>query len=145
VASVLSGNRNFEGRVHPLVKTNWLASPPLVVAYALAGTVRIDLSTEPLGKGKDGQPVYLRDIWPSQQGNRRRRGASQHRHVPQGIRRSVCRRRAVASHRSAAGRDLCLADIRPTSSIRRSSMTSAGRCRDQGRQGAASSRCWAIR
>ncbi|CAD5108168.1 aconitate hydratase AcnA [Zestomonas carbonaria] len=66
VASVLSGNRNFEGRVHPLVKTNWLASPPLVVAYALAGSVRIDISSEPLGTGKDGQPVYLRDIWPSQ-------------------------------------------------------------------------------
>ena len=66
VASVLSGNRNFEGRVHPLVKTNWLASPPLVVAYALAGTVRIDISRDPLGTGKDGQPVYLRDIWPSQ-------------------------------------------------------------------------------
>lgn len=67
VASVLSGNRNFEGRVHPLVKTNWLASPPLVVAYALAGTVRLDLSREPLGTGHDGQAVYLRDIWPSQQ------------------------------------------------------------------------------
>ncbi|MCF5602064.1 aconitate hydratase AcnA, partial [Pseudomonas syringae] len=66
VASVLSGNRNFEGRVHPLVKTNWLASPPLVVAYALAGSVRIDISSEPLGEGSDGQPVYLRDIWPSQ-------------------------------------------------------------------------------
>ncbi|HZX18907.1 MAG TPA: aconitate hydratase AcnA [Pseudomonas sp.] len=66
VASVLSGNRNFEGRVHPLVKTNWLASPPLVVAYALAGSVRLDLSSEPLGIGKDGEPVYLRDIWPSQ-------------------------------------------------------------------------------
>lgn len=67
VASVLSGNRNFEGRVHPLVKTNWLASPPLVMAYALAGTVRIDISSEPLGTGKDGAPVYLRDIWPSSQ------------------------------------------------------------------------------
>ncbi|MGO2767322.1 aconitate hydratase AcnA [Pseudomonas taetrolens] len=67
VASVLSGNRNFEGRVHPLVKTNWLASPPLVVAYALAGTVRIDISREPLGLDKDNKPVYLRDIWPSQQ------------------------------------------------------------------------------
>ncbi|SHN25999.1 aconitase [Pseudomonas asturiensis] len=66
VASVLSGNRNFEGRVHPLVKTNWLASPPLVVAYALAGSVRIDISSEPLGEGSDGQPVYLRDIWPTQ-------------------------------------------------------------------------------
>jgi len=67
VASVLSGNRNFEGRVHPLVKTNWLASPPLVVAYALAGSVRTDISSEPLGTGTDGQPVYLRDIWPTQQ------------------------------------------------------------------------------
>ncbi|MGF6109468.1 aconitate hydratase AcnA [Pseudomonas frederiksbergensis] len=67
VASVLSGNRNFEGRVHPLVKTNWLASPPLVVAYALAGTVRIDISSEPLGNDQNGNPVYLRDIWPSTQ------------------------------------------------------------------------------
>jgi aconitate hydratase len=67
VASVLSGNRNFEGRVHPLVKTNWLASPPLVVAYALAGTVRIDLSSEPLGTDQNGKLVYLRDIWPSSQ------------------------------------------------------------------------------
>jgi len=63
--AVLSGNRNFEGRIHPLVKANWLASPPLVVAYALAGTTRIDLSREPLGEDPTGQPVYLRDIWPS--------------------------------------------------------------------------------
>ncbi len=65
VASVLSGNRNFEGRIHPDVKANYLASPPLVVAYALAGTVDIDFATEPIGTGKDGQPVYLKDIWPS--------------------------------------------------------------------------------
>jgi len=65
VSSVLSGNRNFEGRVHPQVKANWLASPPLVVAFALAGTTRIDLTRESLGSGSDGQPVYLRDIWPS--------------------------------------------------------------------------------
>tara|TARA_R110002073_G_scaffold39270_11_gene112090 strand:+ start:754 stop:3429 length:2676 start_codon:yes stop_codon:yes gene_type:complete len=63
--SVLSGNRNFEGRIHPLVKANWLASPPLVVAYALAGTTRIDLSSDPLGEDGSGAPVYLRDIWPS--------------------------------------------------------------------------------
>jgi aconitate hydratase len=63
-AAVISGNRNFEGRVHPLVKANYLASPPLVVAYALAGTVDIDLSQEPLGTGKDG-PVFLKDLWPS--------------------------------------------------------------------------------
>jgi aconitate hydratase len=65
VAAVLSGNRNFEGRINPLVKANYLASPPLVVAYALAGTVDIDLSTEPLGHGSDGNAVYLRDIWPT--------------------------------------------------------------------------------
>ena len=65
--SVLSGNRNFEGRVHPEVKMNFLASPPLVVAYALAGTTDIDLTTEPLGAGSDGKPVFLKDIWPSPQ------------------------------------------------------------------------------
>jgi hypothetical protein len=63
--AVLSGNRNFEGRVHPETRMNFLASPPLVVAYALAGTLDIDLTTEPLGTGKDGQPVHLADIWPS--------------------------------------------------------------------------------
>ncbi|PON68728.1 Aconitase/Iron-responsive element-binding protein [Parasponia andersonii] len=64
-AAVLSGNRNFEGRVHPLTRANYLASPPLVVAYALAGTVDIDFDKEPIGKGKDGKDVYFRDIWPS--------------------------------------------------------------------------------
>ena len=64
-AAVLSGNRNFEGRVNPLVKANWLASPPLVVAYALAGTTDIDMDHEPLGTGRDGKPVFLRDIWPT--------------------------------------------------------------------------------
>ncbi|WP_127501490.1 aconitate hydratase AcnA [Actinoplanes solisilvae] len=63
--SVLSGNRNFEGRINPDVKMNYLASPPLVVAYALAGTMDLDITTEPLGTGSDGQPVYLSDIWPS--------------------------------------------------------------------------------
>ena len=66
VASVLSGNRNFEGRVQSEVKANFLMSPPLVVAYALAGRIDIDLTSEPLGTGADGQPVYLKDIWPSQ-------------------------------------------------------------------------------
>ncbi|MDQ0214053.1 aconitate hydratase [Oikeobacillus pervagus] len=65
VTSVLSGNRNFEGRIHPLVKGNYLASPPLVVAYALAGTVNIDLQNDPIGKGKDGQDVFFKDIWPT--------------------------------------------------------------------------------
>ena len=65
VSSVLSGNRNFEGRVHPMVKANWLASPPLVVAFALAGTTRIDMNSEPLGHDAENRPVYLRDIWPT--------------------------------------------------------------------------------
>lgn len=67
VASVLSGNRNFEGRVNPHVRANYLASPPLVVAYALAGSVTKDLTQEPLGEGSDGKPVFLKDIWPSQE------------------------------------------------------------------------------
>lgn len=66
-ASVLSGNRNFEGRVHPSVRANYLASPPLVVAHALVGRVDFDFETEPMGTGTDGQPVYLKDIWPSQE------------------------------------------------------------------------------
>jgi aconitate hydratase len=66
-AAVLSGNRNFEARIHPNIKANFLASPPLVVAYAIAGSVRKDLMTEPLGTGKNGQPVFLRDVWPASQ------------------------------------------------------------------------------
>jgi len=65
--AVLSGNRNFEGRVHPEIKMNFLASPPLVVAYALAGSLDVDITTEPLGIGRDGKPVYLKDVWPSAQ------------------------------------------------------------------------------
>lgn len=65
VSAVLSGNRNFEGRIHPQIKANWLASPPLVVAFALAGTASIDLTKDPIGKDKSGAPVYLRDLWPS--------------------------------------------------------------------------------
>lgn len=65
VAAVLSGNRNFEGRIHPLTQANYLCSPPLVVAYGLAGTVDIDLKSEPIGAGKDGKPVFLKDIWPT--------------------------------------------------------------------------------
>src|SRR5699024_8120449 len=65
VASVLSGNRNFEGRIHPLAKANYLASPPLVVAYALAESVDFDLRNDSLGKNKDGNDVYLKDIWPT--------------------------------------------------------------------------------
>jgi aconitate hydratase A / 2-methylisocitrate dehydratase len=76
VASVLSGNRNFEGRIHPEVRMNYLASPPLVVAYALAGTVDVDLTTAPLGTGSDGQPVFLRDLWPDAEEVARTIGAS---------------------------------------------------------------------
>src|SRR5439155_16277731 len=65
VCSVLSGNRNFEARIHPEVKANYLASPPLVVAYALAGRMDVDLDAEPLGRDSDGEDVYLRDLWPS--------------------------------------------------------------------------------
>src|SRR5205823_4047167 len=65
VASVLSGNRNFEGRVNALARMNFLASPPLVVAYALAGELDVDLQNEPIGRDKNGEPVYLREIWPS--------------------------------------------------------------------------------
>jgi len=67
VAAVLSGNRNFEGRIHPDVRLNYLASPPLVVAYALAGTMDLDLSTEPIGTASDGTPVHLAELWPSEQ------------------------------------------------------------------------------
>ena len=66
-AAVLSGNRNFEARIHPNIKANFLASPPLVVAYAIAGRANIDLTTEPLGTGSDGKPVFLRDVWPTSQ------------------------------------------------------------------------------
>ena len=66
-ASVLSGNRNFEGRVHPFTKANFLASPPLVVAFAIAGTVNIDLDTEPIAQDSEGKDVFLRDLWPSRE------------------------------------------------------------------------------
>src|SRR5262249_25310995 len=66
VASVLSGNRNFEGRIQQQVRANYLASPPLVVAYGLAGRITIDLTAEPLGTGKNGEPVYLRELWPEE-------------------------------------------------------------------------------
>ncbi len=67
VSAVLSGNRNFEGRIHPLVKANWLASPPLVVAFALAGTTKIDMTKEPLGENAEGETIFLKDLWPTQQ------------------------------------------------------------------------------
>ena len=108
--SVLSGNRNFEGRVHPQVKMNFLASPPLVVAYALAGTTDIDLNTEPLGTGSNGQPVFLKDIWPSPKevaGHRQR--VDQLENVQQQLRQCVRRRRQLAEHQDSGRQALRLA------------------------------------
>ncbi len=107
--SVLSGNRNFEGRVHPEIKMNFLASPPLVVAYALAGTMDVDLQNDVLGHGPDGKPVLLANIWPSRQGSGRR-GARHARlgHVPQELRQRVHRRSQLAVHQDSAGQDLRL-------------------------------------
>ena len=99
--AVLSGNRNFEGRIHPLVRANYLASPPLVVAYALAGRMDLDLTTEPLGTDKAGKPVYLREIWPTPQEVRIHRPRRRyHRAISQGIRRSLRRRRPLEGHAS---------------------------------------------
>ena len=88
-AAVLSGNRNFEGRIHPQVRMAFLASPPLVVAYALAGTVDIDLTTDPLGTGSDGKPVFLKEIWPSQEDIRSTIDASMDADLYRGRRRSI--------------------------------------------------------
>ena len=97
VCAVLSGNRNFEARIHPEVKANYLGSPPLVVAYALAGRMDIDLATEPLGVGSDGEDVFLADIWPSPGGGSRD-GCGRHRRgdVPLDVRGRVHRRRDLA-------------------------------------------------
>jgi aconitate hydratase len=92
-ASVLSGNRNFEGRVNPQVKANYLASPPLVVAYALAGRMDLDLLTEPLGAGKDGKPVFLKDVWPSR------------KEIEESIRKAVTSEMFVRRYRNAADGD----------------------------------------
>ena len=104
VAAVLSGNRNFEGRVHPEVRANYLASPPLVVAYGMAGRMDVDLKTEPLGTGKDGKPVYLKDVWPTQQESRGGRQVGALGHVHERIRRSVQGRRALAIAAGHRGR-----------------------------------------
>ena len=120
MVSVLSGNRNFEGRIHPDVQMNYLASPPLCVAYALAGTMDIDLVDEPLGQDSDGSPVYLRDIWPSEHEIARHVAAGGPLgHVPQELRRGVRRRRALARARRARGRPLRLGPgTRPTCASR---------------------------
>ncbi len=97
--AVLSGNRNFEGRVHPQVRMNFLASPPLVVAYALAGSMDIDLAADPLGTGRDGRPVYLKDIWPTPQ------------EVEETVLRSIDSEMFRASYRSVFDGDRSWADI----------------------------------
>jgi hypothetical protein len=105
---VLSGNRNFEGRVSPDVQANYLASPPLVVAYALAGTVQKDLTSEPIGEDKDGNPVYLKDIWPSSQEIQE----FIMKYVTRALQGQVCRRvqgrRELAGGGSPGKPDLCL-------------------------------------
>ena len=125
VVSVLSGNRNFEGRINPDVKMNYLASPPLCVAYALAGTMDIDLYDEPLGEDGDGEPVYLKDIWPDSGGGRADdRGGGPVGHVPPQLRRGVRRRRALELARGADRRASSPGmSARPTCAGRRSSTT----------------------
>ena len=108
-AAVLSGNRNFEGRINPDVRANYLASPPLVVAYALAGSMQVDLTREPLGEDRQGKPVYLADIWPkSEEIQDYRRDHHQRRDVQDKVRERVRRRRQLAQGESARGPDLRL-------------------------------------
>ncbi len=109
-ASVLSGNRNFEGRVSPDVRANFLASPPLVVAYALKGTVTQDMRETPIGQGKDGQDVYLKDIWPSNDEVRSLMDANiDDEDVPFALRQCLCGRCQVVGDRSHRFGHLCLA------------------------------------
>ena len=121
--AVLSGNRNFEGRINPEVRANYLASPPLVVAYALAGRIDIDLYEEPLGEAPDGTPIYLKDIWPTRDEIERtmaQRGAR--RDVPDPVRRRLHRRSSAgASCPSRRARPTAGTGPRPTCSGRRSS------------------------
>ena len=119
VVAVLSGNRNFESRIHPLVKASYLGSPPLVVAYALAGTVNIDLTKDPIGHTKDGKPVMLSELWPSQEeslGSSAMRAAG---HVQARVLAHLRRRRALE--------DDVRADRAPSSSGTRNRRTSTSR------------------
>ena len=107
VASVLSGNRNFEGRIHPDVKANYLASPPLVVAYALAGTVNIDFDNDPIGYDPDGNPVYLKDIWPTNEEIRQSVAASMNAgSIPETVCECLRRQRTLEPDGYAEGRTL---------------------------------------
>ena len=124
MAGVLSGNRNFEGRIHALVKANYLASPPLVVAYALAGTVDIDLQNDPIGQDSDGNDVFLKDVWPTQQeildAINEAVKPEQFAEMYDGIEDSNPR---GTTCRSPAARSTTGATTRPTSRSRRSSST----------------------
>ena len=126
--AVLSGNRNFEGRIHPLARASYLASPPLVVAFALAGRIDIDLTTEPIGTDRDGRPVMLADIWPSRRGGRARRAQGrQRRRLHAQLRIGLRRRRPMAHAPGPGGRPLRLGPRRrPTWRGRRSSTGSSG-------------------
>ena len=133
VASVLSGNRNFEGRIQAQVRANYLASPPLVVAYALAGTMNLDLTTEPLGKGTDGKPVYLRELWPTEREIQETMlSVRAIRAVSQAVRGRVSRRRTLAAARRAHRRPVRLGaglDLRSQSAVSRTRHDGAGAAR----------------
>ena len=130
LVSVLSGNRNFEGRINPDVRMNYLASPPLVVAYALAGTMDVDLTTEPLATDPEGNDVYLRDLWPtSAEVNEVVEQALESVHVPPRLRRGVRRRRPVAQPAGGRGRGIPLVrhlHLRPPPALLRRHARRAG-------------------
>ena len=123
VASVLSGNRNFEGRIQQDVRANYLASPPLVVAYALAGSMNVDITSEPLGTGTDGKPVYLKDIWPTEKEIQQ---TMLHSVTSEAFRQQYCERvrgrRALAEAAGADGRSVPVGrrvDLRPQAAVPR--------------------------
>ena len=142
VVSVLSGNRNFEGRINPDVKMNYLASPPLVVAYALAGSMDVDLYNDPLGQDEDGNDVFLKDIWPSAAEVEEVIAHRDHLgDVHQRLRRRVRRRRAVEVAAHARGRHLRVGPgvhLRPEAALlRRHARRAGGRQGHRGCAGAA--------
>ena len=148
VAAVLSGNRNFEGRINPDVKMNYLASPPLVIAYALAGTMDFDFETEPLGQDTDGNDVFLKDIWPSQKDiNDTIASAINTEDVHRELRRRVQGRRALAqpADPGAATRSTGT-ETRPMCASRRTSTACPpSRSRSPTSRAPECLRCWAIR
>ena len=145
VVSVLSGNRNFEGRINPDVKMNYLASPPLVVAYALAGSMDVDLFNDPLGQDEDGNDVFMKDIWPTACGDRGGHRECDHlRDVHRRLRRRLRRRRAVEVAGDAGGRHLRVGrglHLRTEASVlRRHARRAGGRPGHRGRARAAQAR-----